>query len=176
MRGPGLEHVEFCDRNVVVFVGGNVQIERSFGNRTTSCPPSPKSAPRTSQCGLVGDLIVNVVLGPGLGHLEFCEGPEDCAARETEEETRVRVNRVEFVAISSDILPDPPRHYITIWMRGEAEAGDPEIGDTREIAELGWFAPEELPAPLLPDFKNLVEGRHWPELPPNLPLAGPRRS
>src|SRR5438034_3125663 len=84
VRGPGLEHLELCDRNVVVFVGGKVQVDRSVGNRTTSCPPSPKSAPRTSnpstqtrpttQCCLFGDLIVRVVLGPGLEQLEFCDG------------------------------------------------------------------------------------------------------
>ncbi|HYV18787.1 MAG TPA: NUDIX hydrolase [Verrucomicrobiae bacterium] len=105
---------------------------------------------------------------PG-GHLEFCELPEQCAARETEEETRLRVTHVEFVAISSDILPDPPRHYLTVWMRGEAGPGDPRIGDTKEVAEIGWFDPGDLPSPLLPDFRNLAEGRRWPRHPPNLP-------
>ncbi|HEV8199731.1 MAG TPA: NUDIX hydrolase [Candidatus Polarisedimenticolia bacterium] len=111
---------------------------------------------------------------PG-GHLEFCELPEKCAARETEEETRLRVSRIEFVAISSDILPDPPRHYITIWMRGEAGPGEAGIGDSKEVAELGWFDPGELPTPLLPDFRNLVEGRRWPVDPPNLPALAADR-
>lgn len=107
---------------------------------------------------------------PG-GHLEFCESPEQCAVRETEEETRVGVSGVVFVAISSDMLPDPPRHYITIWMSGSADATEPSIGDSEEVAEVGWFAPDTLPAPLTPDFRNLVEGRTWPAHPANSPFA-----
>ena len=112
---------------------------------------------------------------PG-GHLEFCELPEKCAARETEEETRLGVSGVEFVAISSDVLHDPPRHYITIWMVGQADAGEPAIGDSKEVAELGWFDPGDLPSSLLPDFRNLVEGRRWPLNPPNLPALAATRT
>jgi 8-oxo-dGTP diphosphatase len=105
---------------------------------------------------------------PG-GHLKFGETPDACAARETAEETGVEVTNLDFVAISSDFLSDPPRHYVTIWMRGDAGTGEARVGDSKEVAEVGWFEPTALPSPLFRDFANLVEGRCWPPQPANLP-------
>ena len=104
---------------------------------------------------------------PG-GHLDFGETPAACAARETEEETGLRVSDVEFVAITNDVLEERGKHYVTIWMRGEPEGGEPVIGDTAEIAELGWFDPDALPSPLHLYFQNLLAGRCLPERPGNL--------
>ena len=98
---------------------------------------------------------------PG-GHLDFGEAPDVCAARETFEETGVSVTGLEFVAITNDVLADVGKHYVTIWMRGEADDAGATIGDAAEIAEVGWFAPEALPSPLHLYFQNLLEGRCWP--------------
>jgi 8-oxo-dGTP diphosphatase len=98
---------------------------------------------------------------PG-GHLDFGESPEVCAARETREETGVSVTNLQFVAITNDVLTDVGKHYVTIWMRGEADGASTQIGDTAEIKELGWFRPDALPAPLQLYFQNLLEGRCWP--------------
>ena len=107
---------------------------------------------------------------PG-GHLDFGESIEACAARETLEETGVSVTEVEFVAITNDVLADIGRHYVTIWVRGEPEKIPANIGDTSEIAEIGWFAPEALPEPLHLYFRNLLEGRSMPQSPANLPFT-----
>jgi 8-oxo-dGTP diphosphatase len=106
---------------------------------------------------------------PG-GHLDFGESPEACAARETLEETGVSVTDLQFVAITNDVLADAGKHYVTIWMRGEASDLPPVIGDTAEIAEIGWFAPDALPRPLQLYFQNLLEGRCLPPSPANLPF------
>ena len=98
---------------------------------------------------------------PG-GHLDFGESPEICAARETREETGVSVSNMQFVAITNDVLADVGKHYVTIWMRGDADGDSTQIGDTAEIKELGWFSPDELPTPLQLYFQNLLEGRCWP--------------
>ena len=107
---------------------------------------------------------------PG-GHLDFGESPEACAARETMEETGVSVTDIEFVAITNDVLADAGKHYVTIWMRGEAGPAEARVGDGAEIAELGWFAPDALPTPLHLYFQNLIEGRCLPRRPANLPFA-----
>lgn len=98
---------------------------------------------------------------PG-GHLDFGESPVACAIRETEEETGVRVAHPGFVAITNDVFADDGKHYITIWMH--AEAGDTEavIRDPSEIADVGWFAFDDLPSPLFLSFENLLAGRHLP--------------
>lgn len=109
---------------------------------------------------------------PG-GHLDFGETPAECAARETLEETGIVVTDVEFVAISSDVLPDSGRHYLTVWMRATAPAVAPVIGDTAEIAEAAWFAPDALPGPRQLYLENLLAGRSMPARPANLPFAKP---
>lgn len=106
---------------------------------------------------------------PG-GHLDFGESPEDCAVRETFEETGVTVSTLEFVAITNDVLVDVGKHYLTVWMRGEANDDSTRIGDRAEISELGWFSPDQLPRPLHLYFENLLAGRCWPRLPANLPF------
>lgn len=106
---------------------------------------------------------------PG-GHLDFGESPAECAARETLEETGLAVTGVEFVAITNDVLPDTGRHYITIWMRADAPAVAPVVGDTAEIAAAGWFPPDALPQPRHLYFENLLAGRSLPPSPDNLPF------
>ena len=101
---------------------------------------------------------------PG-GHLDFGETPEDCAARETLEETGISVSNVEFVAMTNDFFPEDERHYVTVWMTATADAGAAAIHDPSEIAEVEWFAPLELPEPLFLSFKNLVAGRCYPSPP-----------
>jgi 8-oxo-dGTP diphosphatase len=107
---------------------------------------------------------------PG-GHLDFGEAPDICAAREAFEETGVTVSNVQFVAITNDVLADVGKHYLTVWMRGDADGVPTQIGDTTEINELGWFSPDQLPTPLHLYFQNLLAGRCWPELPANLPFT-----
>jgi 8-oxo-dGTP diphosphatase len=107
---------------------------------------------------------------PG-GHLDFGESLEACAARETLEETGVSVTKVEFVAITNDVLEDAGKHYLTVWMRGEADDVPPAIGDRAEIAEIGWFAADALPKPLQLYFQNLTEGRCLPRMPANMPFV-----
>lgn len=101
---------------------------------------------------------------PG-GNLEFGETPADCAARETFEETGVRAGNVRFVAITSDIVNVTGKHYITIWMRGDALNIDARIGDPQEIAEVGWFERGALPEPRFSYFENLFAGRCLPSPP-----------
>ena len=107
---------------------------------------------------------------PG-GNLEFGEDPAECATRETFEETGVLVTGVEFVAITSDVLQDTGRHYITIWMRGEAADAATVIRDPDEIAEVGWFPWDAWPSPRFLYFDNLLAGRCLPRAPANLPFA-----
>ena len=106
---------------------------------------------------------------PG-GHLDFGETPAACAIRETEEETGVRVSRVEFLAVTNDIFADLGKHYITVWMRGEANDGDAQIRDTAEVAEVGWFEPDALPTPLFLSLENLLAGRCFPPEPLAMPF------
>ena len=105
---------------------------------------------------------------PG-GHLDFGESPAACAARETLEEAGVVVTNVEFVAMTNDVLADVGKHYVTIWMRGDTTHAETTIEDVAEIAEAGWFSPQEMPGPVHAFFENLIAGHCMPALPENLP-------
>ena len=109
--------------------------------------------------------------GPPGGHLDFGESPEACAARETREETGVRVENVEFVAITNDLLTDVGKHYVTIWMRADPIDQSAVVNDPAEIAEVGWFPPEAWPRPLAVYFENLLARRCLPPRPANLSFA-----
>ena len=78
---------------------------------------------------------------------------------------------MQFVAITNDVLDDIGKHYVTIWMRGETTQSATVIGDAGEIAEVGWFAPREMPRPLHAFFENLLAGRCMPPDPGNLPVS-----
>ncbi len=105
---------------------------------------------------------------PG-GHLDFGESPFACAARETREETGIVVTDVDFIAVTNDVLDDVDKHYVTIWMRGEANHSATSVEDTSEIAEVGWFSAGEMPGALHKFFLNLIFGRCMPQMPSNLP-------
>jgi hypothetical protein len=67
---------------------------------------------------------------------------------------------VEFVAITNDVLADVGKHYLTVWMRGDANGATTRIADTAEITRIGWFAPDRLPSPLHLYFQVIVGPVH----------------
>jgi 8-oxo-dGTP diphosphatase len=95
---------------------------------------------------------------PG-GHLEFGETPEQCAVRETWEETGVEVRDVRFRGMTNDVFEDEGKHYITVWMEAEYSGGEPEVKAAHEMSSVGWFAWDHLPVPLFLALDNLLAGR-----------------
>jgi 8-oxo-dGTP diphosphatase len=98
---------------------------------------------------------------PG-GHLEYGESPEACALREAQEETGVRAKNITFRAITNDIFVESGKHYITVWMQGDYDSGEPCINAPYEVAEVGWFAWESLPEPRFLPLVNLLTGVCYP--------------
>jgi len=97
---------------------------------------------------------------PG-GHLEFGETFEQCAIRETREETSLLIGRVIFLGISNDFFEEEDKHYITIWMEAKQYRGEARINSSREMTEIGWFSLDEMPAPLFLPFKKLVNKDYY---------------
>lgn len=58
---------------------------------------------------------------PG-GHLEFGETFEQCAEREVREETGLNIDSVRFLTATNSIFEETGKHYVTIFMTGNATA------------------------------------------------------
>ena len=83
---------------------------------------------------------------PG-GFLEEGEHPADGLRRELLEETGLAGEPDRFVGMWMDVYGDAPDAAATLnlyWTMRVGE-GEPEAAD--DVAELRWFAPDELPAP-----------------------------
>ncbi|GHO93030.1 NUDIX domain-containing protein [Reticulibacter mediterranei] len=98
---------------------------------------------------------------PG-GHLEFGESPQECAIRETFEETGITIDNVVFRSITNDVFEKEEKHYITIWVEGAYVSGEAIINSAYEMTEVGWFSWGSLPVPLFLPFRNLLEGAGMP--------------
>lgn len=98
---------------------------------------------------------------PG-GHLEYGESFEECAIRETFEETGVVVASTTFRAITNDVFGEEEKHYITIWVEAHYVSGEPTLNSPREATEVGWFNLDVLPSPLFLPFEQLLAGQCYP--------------
>jgi 8-oxo-dGTP diphosphatase len=96
---------------------------------------------------------------PG-GHLEFGESWEECARREVLEETGMQLTSATFITATNDIHAEE-KHYITIWMRCEAD-GEPRNMEPDRCEGWEWFTWDELPQPLFIAMDNLLKQGYRP--------------
>jgi 8-oxo-dGTP diphosphatase len=88
------------------------------------------------------------------GHLEFGETFEEGAKREVREESGLDIENVELVSINNDIAYE--KHYVSIGLHAFLEDGTPEeIEDA--IGEWQWVNPRQLPEPMFPHSKKVIE-------------------
>ncbi len=77
---------------------------------------------------------------PG-GHLEPGETVEECARRETSEETGLQISHMVNVGFTNDIFEAEKKHYVTLFVEAGDPGGNPEILEPDKCEFWGWFVP-----------------------------------
>ena len=85
------------------------------------------------------------------------------AIRETREELGIEIGEARPVAFTNDIFADEDKHYVTLFVQAKLKAGEPRIMEPDKIADIGWFAWDEMPRPLFLPIENLLKQRYRPE-------------
>lgn len=100
---------------------------------------------------------------PG-GHLELNESWEECAKRETLEETGLTIKNIRFSTATNDIFEKEGKHYITLFMIAEYDSGEVKIMEPDKCEKWDWFEWDErkLPNPLFVPQKNLLKQKYNP--------------
>jgi ADP-ribose pyrophosphatase YjhB (NUDIX family) len=81
--------------------------------------------------------------GPPGGRVEAGESPHQAVLREAEEEICAQVRVVNLIGMY--YFAWEPR--LAFAFRCDLERGQPAVPATGEIAEVAWFAPQQLPTP-----------------------------
>ena len=74
----------------------------------------------------IGSHGANTWATPG-GHLEIGESIEECAQRETLEETGLEVGSFKKLGFTNDIFEKEGKHYVTLYVVASSSSGEPKI-------------------------------------------------
>lgn len=92
---------------------------------------------------------------PG-GHLEYGETIAGCAMREAAEETGLQLANPRAGPYTNDVFGAEGRHYVTLYVRADAPAGEPVACEPAKCAGWAWFRWDALPQPLFLPIENLL--------------------
>lgn len=98
---------------------------------------------------------------PG-GHLEHNESWEECAIRETMEETNITIKNIHYVAATNDLFRKDQKHYVTLFMRADHSAGNVTPMEPKKCTKWQWFSWSALPKPLFLPIENLLKQQYDP--------------
>jgi 8-oxo-dGTP diphosphatase len=91
------------------------------------------------------------------GHLEFNETIEECAIRETLEETGITIKNIKLGPYTNDIEKEKNLHYVNIFVIPEFNEGIVKNLEPDKCEKWEWFEWNNLPSPLFNPIENLLK-------------------
>ncbi|CAH7040157.1 ADP-ribose pyrophosphatase [Vibrio chagasii] len=104
----------------------------------------------------IGSHGANTWATPG-GHLELGESIEECAQRETLEETGLEVCDFKKLGFTNDIFEKEGKHYVTLYVVATSTSSEPQVMEPHQCKQWQWFDLDELPEPLFLPLVNLLK-------------------
>jgi 8-oxo-dGTP diphosphatase len=92
---------------------------------------------------------------PG-GHLEFQESFEECAERETLEESGVKIKNIKYLCTATYCRHEN-RQDILIGLLASWKDNEPETYEHEKIGEWGWYSLDSLPTPLFYPSELIID-------------------
>ena len=83
---------------------------------------------------------------PG-GHLDYLETIEDCAKRETFEETGIEIENIRFQFLAN-VRKYKPKHYLHIGVVADYKSGEVQLKEPDKCEKWDWYSLDNLPKPL----------------------------
>ncbi|MGH1366441.1 MAG: nucleotide triphosphate diphosphatase NUDT15 [Calditrichia bacterium] len=103
----------------------------------------------------IGSHGANTWCSPG-GHLEFGETVEECARRETLEETGLILLNLRRGPYTNDYFEEESKHYITTFIIADSVGDAAEICEPDKCLQWKWFDWKHQPDALFLPNKNLL--------------------
>ncbi|ABC91046.1 putative hydrolase protein, MutT/nudix family [Rhizobium etli CFN 42] len=82
------------------------------------------------------------------GKVDHMEPAEDAARREAQEETGLRIGRIERIGMTEQIIDADRQHWISILYLARDVDGEPQLIEPDKLSDFGWFPLTDLPEPL----------------------------
>jgi len=83
---------------------------------------------------------------PG-GHLELNESFENCARRETREETGMEIDNIRFLFLAN-VKKYAGKHYVHIGLIADWKSGKPKVLEPEKSEVWDWYELNNLPRPM----------------------------
>jgi ADP-ribose pyrophosphatase YjhB (NUDIX family) len=82
------------------------------------------------------------------GKVDLMEPSSDAARREAEEESGLRIGKVDYLCTVEEIVEADRQHWISLIYITRDFSGEPILAEPDKLSEIGWFDPNHMPQPL----------------------------
>ncbi|MEN3145909.1 NUDIX domain-containing protein [Neorhizobium sp. IRAMC:178] len=82
------------------------------------------------------------------GKVDPMEPSSEAARREAEEETGLKIGRVELLCTAEEIIEADRQHWVSLIYMTRDFTGEPSLTEPDKLSDIGWFDPNDPPQPL----------------------------